>query len=145
MLPRMSSILADRRFDEFKRLLKKSLLLLLLIFIPVSVLMAIFAPEIIRILAGPGYEGAILPLQIISPLLIIIGIEQIIIIQGLMPLGKDKAVLANSFAGAVTGIALNIWLVPEYGAIGSAIAWFASECAVLTSALLFFRKAIKKN
>lgn len=144
MLPRMSSILASRKYGEFKSLLKKSLILLLALFIPAATLMAVFAPFIIRLIAGPGYEGAILPLQIISPLLVIIGIEQIIIIQGLMPLGKDKAVLINSVAGAATGLALNIILVPKYGAVGSSIAWFASECAVLTSAVIFFRKAIKE-
>lgn len=144
MLPRLSSILAEGRHGEFRRLLKKSLILLLAVFIPVSALLMAFAPQVIRLIAGPGYEGAVLPLRIISPLLVIIGIEQILITQGLMPMGKDKAVLINSVAGAATGLALNLLLVPEYGAVGSSVAWFAAECAVLTSAAVFFSKAMKQ-
>ena len=144
MMPRLSSLLGEGRHDEFKRLLKKSFSMLMMVFIPIAAGICIFAPLIIRIIAGPEFEGAIVPLRIISPLIVIIGIEQIIIIQGLMPLKKDKAILINSIAGAVTGITLNLLLVPRYGAVGSSIAWFASECVVLTSALIFFNKAMKQ-
>lgn len=144
MMPRLSALLSEGRQDEFIRLLKKSFKLLLVMFIPTSIAICIAAPYIIRIIAGPGYEGAILPLRIISPLLLIIGIEQIIIIQGLMPMKKDKAVLINSIAGAATGLAANFLLVPRFGAAGAAWAWFAAECTVLASASVFFIKALKE-
>lgn len=143
MMPRLSSLLSEGQYGKFRSLLRKSFLILFVIFIPVSAGMAIFAPEIIHIIAGNGYEGAILPLRIIAPLLVIIGIEQIVIIQGLMPMKKDKEVLTNSVAGAAVGIAANLIFVPRYGAAGAAIAWFAAECTVLICALIFFRKAMK--
>ena len=59
-----------------------------------------------------------------------------------MPLKKDKAILTNSVAGAAVGVTLNILLVPEHGAIGSAIAWVCSECTVLASGSYFFIKAM---
>jgi O-antigen/teichoic acid export membrane protein len=144
MMPRLSSLTAEGRHEEFKSLLKKSFSMLMMIFIPIAAGICVFAPLIIRIIAGPEFEGAIIPLRIIAPLIVIIGIEQIIIIQGLMPLKQDKAILINSIAGAITGITLNILLVPQHGAVGASIAWFASECVVLTSALIFFRKAMKE-
>ena len=144
MMPRLSSLLGEGRHSEFRALLKKSFSLLMMVFIPIAGGICLFAPLVIRIIAGPEFEGAILPLRIISPLIVIIGIEQIIIIQGLMPLKKDKAILINSIAGAVTGISLNLLLVPKLGATGASIAWFASECVVLTSAAIFFRKAMKE-
>ena len=60
-----------------------------------------------------------------------------------MPLKKDKEVLINSAAGAATGIIANLILVPQYGATGAAISWFAAECVVLTSSSIFFIKAMK--
>ena len=144
MMPRLSALLAENRHGEFRRLLKKSFLILAASFIPISLFIEIFAPQIIRIIAGAGYEGAILPLRIIAPLLLIIGTEQIIIIQGLMPLKKDKAVLINSIAGASVGLILNLLIVPSMGAVGSSIAWFAAECTVLTSGTIFFIKAMKE-
>ena len=143
MMPRLASLLSEGKFETFRNLLKKSFRILFVFFIPTSVLICMFAPQIINIIAGVGYEGAIMPLRIISPLLLIIGLEQIIIIQGLMPMKKDKEVLINSAAGAVTGILANLILVPQYGATGAAIAWFAAECVVLTSSCIFFIKAMK--
>ena len=143
MMPRLASLLSEGKFGTFRSLLKKSFRILFIIFIPTSLAIGIFAPQIIHLIAGAGYEGAIMPLRIISPLLLIIGLEQIIIIQGLMPLKKDKEVLINSAAGAATGIIANLILVPQYGATGAAISWFAAECVVLTSSSIFFIKAMK--
>ena len=143
MMPRLASLLSERKFETFRSLLKKSFRILFVIFIPTSLAIGIFAPQIIHLIAGAGYEGAIMPLRIISPLLLIIGLEQIIIIQGLMPMKKDKEVLINSAAGALTGIITNLILVPEYGATGAAISWFAAECVVLTSSSIFFLEAMK--
>ena len=143
MMPRLASLLSEGKFGTFRSLLKKSFRILFIIFIPTSFAIGIFAPQIIHLIAGAGYEGAIMPLRIISPLLLIIGLEQIIIIQGLMPMKKDKEVLINSAAGAATGIIANLILVPQYGATGAAISWFAAECVVLTSSSIFFIKAMK--
>ena len=144
MMPRLSALLAEGKKDEFKHLIGKSFKILFALFIPGSIAIGILAPFIIQIIAGPGYEGAVMPLRIISPLLLIIGIEQIIIIQGLLPLKKDRAVLINSAAGAAVGLIANIVLVPKYGAAGAAVAWFAAEITVLISASIFFIKAMKE-
>lgn len=140
LMPRMASILSEKRYDEYKRLIKKSISVLLLFAIPCVIAIEILAPTIINIIAGPGYEGAILPLRIISPLVLIIGLEQILITQSLMPMGKDKAVLINSIVGALVGFSANLILVPYLASVGSAVVWLMSELAVLLSAFYFFRK-----
>lgn len=143
LMPRMSSLLAEGKHLEFKRLIKKSVKILLIFSIPCIVVIELFAPLIISIIAGSGYEGAVLPLRIIAPLIFIIGIEQVLITQSLMPMGKDKAILINSILGAIVGVTMNIILVPRLASTGSAIVWFASEVTVMLSALYFFRKAWK--
>lgn len=140
IMPRMAAILSEKRYDEYKRLIKKSVQILLLFAIPCVIIIEIFSPLIIRIIAGTGYEGAIIPLRIIAPLILIIGIEQILITQSLIPMGKDKAVLINSIIGAIVGLLANIIIVPYLDSIGSAIAWLAAEIAVMISAIHFFNK-----
>lgn len=100
-----------------------------------------FAPQIIMILSGPGYEGAILPFRIILPLIFIIGTEQILIVQILTPMRKDMAVLINSIVGSIFGLALNFAIVPRLGCTGSAIVWLCSEIAVFCSAFYFVLRA----
>ena len=140
MMPRMASILSEKKYSEYERLIKKSVLILFVFSIPCIIFIEVFAPLIIKIIAGSGYEGAILPLRIISPLVLIIGFEQILITQSLMPMGKDRAVLINSIIGAIVGITANLIFVPYLASTGSAIVWLLSEITVMLSAFYFFRK-----
>ena len=142
MMPRMSALIANEERDEFMRLAKKSMDTLLLFVMPVIVFSITFAPQIIYIIAGPEYGNAVLPMRIVMPLMLIIGYEQIIIIQILMPLKKDKAVLINSILGALVGILMNILLVPDFKSIGSAIVWITAEITVLCSGQYFVSKHI---
>ncbi len=140
MLPRMSSYVANGKDVEFKTMTSKSLDFLLLFTMPLIVISEVFAPQIIRLIAGAGYEGAIIPMRMVMPLMLIIGYEQIIIIQMLMPLSKDNAILTNSIVGAIVGIILNLTLVHIFASKGSAIVWIGSELAVMISAQCFVTK-----
>lgn len=143
MLPRMSALVTENKIDEFKLLLEKSVNLLFGFSIPIIIFTIIFAHSIILLLSGKGYEGAIIPMQIVMPLILIIGYEQILVIQTLIPLKKDKSILINSIIGACIGILLNILLVSTYKSIGSAIVWLISEISVLMIAQFFVQKVIK--
>lgn len=140
MLPRMSSLLSEGRIEDFKKLLSKSNSILFSFSIPLIIFTIIYAGTIVRIIAGNGYGGAVLPMRIMMPLMLIIGYEQVIIIQALMPLGKDNAILRNSIVGAVVGILMNILLVSSYRSVGSSLVWFSSEIAVLCSAQYYVNK-----
>ena len=140
MLPRMSSLVSEGNMDRFKYLLNKSSNILFSYSIPFVLLFIVFAPEIIHIYAGDGFEGAVLPMQISMPLMIIIGYEQIIIMQGLLPLDKNKSVLVNAIVGAVVGVILSLIIVAKFKSVGSTIVWTASELCVLFSASIFIKK-----
>lgn len=142
MMPRMSSLLAEGKKDEFKNLLHRSVNILMMFSTPLVFFSIVFAPQIIGIISGKGYEGAILPMRIAMPLMLIIGYEQILVIQTLMPLKKDRAILINSAIGAATGLLLNIIIVPYLQSVGSSIVWFLSECMVLISAQYFVTKYV---
>lgn len=131
MLPRMSSLLGEGRIVEFKEKLSKSIGVILSCSLPAIIYMIILAPEIIYLISGSGYEEAITPMRIIMPLFFIIGYEQILIVQTMMPLKLDKIIFRNSIIGAAFGISLNILLVGKYLAIGSAIVWLSCEVVLL--------------
>lgn len=142
MLPRMSALLAEGKIEEFKEKLRKANSVLFTFSIPLVIFTVIYAPAIIYIIAGAGYEGAIAPMRIMMPLILVIGYEQILIVQALIPLGKDNAILKNSVAGAITGLLLNILLVSAYASIGASIVWLGSEIVVLCSAQYHIKKYI---
>jgi O-antigen/teichoic acid export membrane protein len=142
MMPRMSSLLAEEKRDDFLRLINKSVDVLLTFVVPMVIIGFVFSESIIRIIAGTGFEGAIIPMRIIMPLLLVIGYEQILVIQILMPLKKDKSILVNSVFGALVGLTLNFLIVPLLNSSGSAIVWVASELTVLFFSQYYVSKYI---
>jgi O-antigen/teichoic acid export membrane protein len=111
--------------------------------LPVVVWMMIMAPDIIMVISGPEFTGSVLPMIIISPLVFIVGYEQILVLQTLLPLGKDKVLLRNSIMGALVGVALNLALVPVLASIGSAIVWIVSECLILILSQIAVSKELR--
>ena len=101
MIPRMSSLVAENKMEEFKKLSQKSSNILFGFSIPLIIYASVYAPYIINLIAGMGYEGAILPMRIILPLVLVIGYEQILICHILMPLKKDKAKIQKGYARLV--------------------------------------------
>ena len=140
LLPRMSSLIAENRVEEYKALLNKTTDFLLAISLPAIIFVIFYATDIILIISGKGYEGAIVPLQIMIPLLFIIGYEQVLVIQGLMPLKKDNSILVNSIVGAAVSVVCNLAIVPFLKSSGSAIVWLISELSVLLIAQFFMKK-----
>ena len=133
VMPRASALLSQGRKDEFHELIRKSIYGLLAFAVPAAIFLMIFSRGVVYLIAGDGYEGAELPMTIMMPLIFIIGYEQILVIQVLMPLGSDKATLLNSGIGASISLVLNYLLihVMMMGAVGSSIVWVCSEVVVL--------------
>lgn len=105
--------------------------------------MLIAGPELLHLVVGNGFEGSYLPLRIISPLILVIGIEQILVIQILMATHCDSIVLRNTFIGAVVSIIFNIPLAHTLGAVGSAIVWVIAESTIMCLSIISIYKKHK--
>ncbi len=142
MIPRMAQLAENQNIDKFKSLIHKSCSILFSFSIPFIIVIELLVPQFIYIISGPGYEQAALSMRIIIPLMLIIGYEQIIVMQGLMPLKGDKDIFRNSFFGAIVGVVLNIILVKKLGSAGSAIVWLVSEILILILSQLSINKIL---
>jgi O-antigen/teichoic acid export membrane protein len=142
MMPRISALSAEGNIVDIKRLIDKSYNILFTFTLPIIVIVLFFTPQIIFIIAGHGFNDSIIPMRIIVPLLLIIGIEQILVNQLLMPLNHDKSIFINSLAGSFVGIVLNILLVPILKSIGSSVVWVCAELVVLFFAYHYVVKNI---
>ncbi len=131
MMPRMSSLLSDGRQEEARTYLRRSVGVLISAAMPLAIATLVLAPDIIWAIAGPGYEGAVTPLRVIAPLIFVVGYEQILVVQTLMPRRCDKVVLRNAAIGAAAAVALNVAVVPKGMAVGAAAVWVACEVCVM--------------
>lgn len=139
LLPRASYYIEKEMFEEFKRILKKTMHFIVLASVPFAVYFIMYAKEGIFFLSGNAYGGAIIPMQIIMPTLILIGITNVIGIQMMVPIGREKQVLYSEIAGAVVDLGLNLILIPQYAAAGAAIGTLVAEMVVLIWQLFAIR------
>ena len=131
LFPRVSSLLAENKRDEYWDKISTSLDAIYLFAFPTIAFVCVAGPALLHIIVGDGFEGSYLPLRIITPLVLVIGIEQILVIQILMAMHKDGIVLRNSFVGAAVSVLFNMLLTARLGAVGSAIVWVVAECAIM--------------
>ena len=127
MFPRISSLLAEDKHDEYNKKLGQSFELIFATAIPIVIYFEVFAADIIRILSGPEFGSAVLPLRIVMPVLLLSAMAQIWIMQVLIPMRKDWVVLVGSIIGAASGVLLSVVLIRPYGAIGTAWVLLLSE------------------
>lgn len=130
LLPRASYYVEHNMMEEFYRITKKAIDFVFLVASPLIIYFIIFAKSGIFFLSGPAYGGAIIPMQIIMPTLLLVGLTNIMGIQILVPLGKEKLVLYSEIAGVIVDVILNAMLIPKFNSAGAAIGTLAAEGAV---------------
>lgn len=131
LLPRASWYIEQGKKEAFRRMTQKAIRFVLLCAAGVSLYFILFAEEGILLLSGDAYMESILPMRIIMPTVLFIGLTNILGIQILVPLGKEKIVLRSEIAGAVVDLILNAVLIPQFRAAGAAAGTLAAEAVVL--------------
>ena len=142
LLPRASYYVEHGQMDEFRRITTKAINFVFMVSVPLMVFFMIFAKEGIFFLSGSAYGGAIFPMQLIMPTLLFIGLTNIMGIQVLVPLGREKIVLYSEIAGAVTDLVINALLIPKMASAGAAIGTVAAEGVVWLVQYYSLRKEI---
>lgn len=139
ILPRASNYIEQGKREEFWRISKKSLNFVLLMSLPLCLYFMLYSRTSIYLLSGGAFENSILPMRLIMPTLVFIGITNVLGIQILVPLLKEKIVLYSTVAGALTNLVFNLTLIPKFGVVGAAIGTVVAEFAVLIVQLLAIR------
>lgn len=142
LLPRASYYVENGMMTEFKRITKKALTFSLLIAAPMMLYFILFAKEGIYFLSGSAYTGAITPMQIIMPTLPLIGITNVLGIQILVPIGKEKVVLYSEIAGGIVDVVINAILIPRFASTGAAIGTLIAEFIVFVVQYIYLREKI---
>ena len=135
MMPRVSNLWAENRKEEFKDLIQKSYDFTILFSLPLTVAVIVTAHSLIKVLCGDEFEPAVLTSQIIAPIILIVGVANVMGIQTLYPMGKIKLVTWSCCVGAVVELILCLSLIPFLGDKGAAISYFMAE---ITTAIVMF-------
>lgn len=86
-----------------------------------SVILLIFANQIINLLYGEAFQGSVPVLQLLLPGVVILTIFKVMNMD-LAGKGKPWIAVKAMLPALIVNVAINLVLIPSYGAIGSAIA-----------------------
>ncbi len=133
LLPRASYYIETDQKEAFWKISKNALHFVFLAALPLMLFFILFAkPSIFFLTGGDAYANAVLPMQTVMPTLLFIGLTNILGIQILVPLGREKVVLWSVIAGAAVDFVLNFLVfIPLWGAAGAALGTLCAEAAVL--------------
>lgn len=141
MMPRISSLITQKNHIIVNSYLQKSFSLVFMTSLPIIILSEFYAPTLIKLLSGDGYELSIIPMRILMPALLCVWIAQIIAFQALIPLHKDKILFNASILGGCLAVIINILFTTYLASNGSAITLLICECVVT----LFYIISVKHN
>lgn len=92
--------------------------------------MFILAEEAIAFFSGNGFEAAVVPMRILTLNLFFSALDGFLAWQILVPLNREKNLLAATILGMITDAVLNAFLIPLNGVAGAAYATLIAEVCV---------------
>jgi O-antigen/teichoic acid export membrane protein len=134
----VSAKLANVQF--YRNRIKKMFIFLITLSVFIAGLQVIFAKEIILLLFGPAYVGAVSVLKIYTWAGVIVSVI-ILLQQYLIVENKTKIIMYASLFGALANIGLNLVFIPKFGIVGSAWATLASYSIIPISIYFLAKKS----
>lgn len=129
--------------EKLKEYMKKSFHYILLIVFPLMFGIISIANQFVPIFYGEGYDKVTVLIRIISPILLLIGLSNVIGTQYLLPTKQQKKYTISVILGAVTNLILNIILISLWQSIGASIATVLAEGVVTGTQFYLVRKEIR--
>ena len=142
MLPRIANSYAKGDSETIKIYITRAFNLVFLISIPMIIGIISVSYIFVPWFFGKGYDKVIPVMCILTPILLFIGMSNVIGMQFLLPTKKQKEYTYSVVIGAVSNFIINLILIPKLGAVGAAIGTIIAECSVTISQIVFTRKQI---
>ena len=140
MMPRIAHCYQKKDHEGIKKYIRKSFRFVLASSIPLLMGLVVVSPRFVPIFFGPGYDKVVGIMQIMSMVVLFIGLSNIIGIQFLLPTKRQKEYTISILSGTFTNVIMNFIFIPWLKSYGAAIATVIAECVVLLTQIWFSRK-----
>lgn len=142
MLPRMSNLFANNKTKEFKEMIYKSFSFINLIAIPTFVGLISIADGFAPWFYGENFLGIETLIKTGALILIPISISNVLGMQILIPIGREKKFTISVLCGLTVNIILNSILISPLGAKGATIASVFAEFVITIVQLYYLRDIV---
>lgn len=136
MMPRIANEFSNGNLSIIKKYISNSLKFVCLISIPMAFGMIGVSTNFISWFLGPEFYYSGIIMSIISPIVIFMAISNVIGVQCMIPMGREKAFTKSVVIAAITNFIINLVFIPKYGFYAAAISTVIAEAIV---AIIQFR------
>ena len=149
VLPRVTFLEKEKKQEELNYVHDRMFQAIFLIAFPMLFGIVSISERFVPMFFGADYMGSVPILNILTILVLIIGLDNLIGAQGLTARGLQKKYGYGTIIGLFCNLILNTYLIKPYGGIGAAIASVISESVILLCFIIFtwsyfsFRNMIK--
>ena len=140
-LPKIAGYIEKGENDEINRLISKSISLTLFMAFPLSVILYLISSEFVPLFFGCKFYNSIIPMEILSSLVLFVGLNNITGIQILVGMGKDKEFLKSVTISAIISVIVYSILIPIFGSIGAALGTAIAELLILLVTIYYIKKS----
>ena len=111
--------------------------------VPMCVGMISVTDYLVPLYLGQGFERSATLLKIFSLLIIVVGLNNAVGKQVLMPVGRQTDYNRSVIIGAFVNFGLNLILIPRFYSVGAVIASVAAETSILLAFIYYSRDYIR--
>lgn len=140
LLPRVANCFANNKKQQVFEYIKKSFNYVYFLAFPMIFGIIVVANKFVPMFFGPGYDRVIILMSIISPIILFIGMSNVIGKQYLLPTKRQKQYTISVIIGAIINFAVNSCLIWKYGALGASLGTVIAEFSVTLVQIIFVRK-----
>lgn len=142
MIPRNAQAYANGDIDEFFSNIKKAMKFVAFLGIPITLGLAAVSFNITPWFFGPGYEKVPYLIVCFSPIILIIGMSNVLGLQYLIPMGRDSQYSIAITVGAIINLCLNLILIRMFWSFGACFATVFGELCITIIMFVFVRKEL---
>ncbi len=140
MVPRMASTFASGDKKQINEYMKISFKFVFFLAFPIMFGIISISEDFVPVFFGNGYDKVVTLINIISPILILMGVANVVGTQYLLPTKRQKEYTISISVGVVFNFIFNYILIIKYASIGASIATVLSQLIVDIIQLWYIRK-----
>lgn len=140
MVPRIANMFAIGEKKKIEEYMKKSFNFVFLLGFPTMFGLIAISKDFVPIFFGMGYDRVVVLMNILSPIILLMGISNILGTQFLLPSKKQKEFTISVTVGIVVNFILNYILIKLFRAEGACIATILSQLIVDTVQMMQVKK-----
>lgn len=130
MIPRMANAFANDDKKQIKAYMKMSFNFTFFLSFPIMFGIISISKAFVPIFFGAGYEKVVYIIYLLSPMILLMGLANVVGTQYLLPTKKQKEYTSSVTIGVIVNFILNYVLITLYESIGAAIATVLSQLVV---------------